>query len=302
MNPKVLDYIAKSRAAGLGDEEIAARLAGLGTSEEDMRDGFAQAPPKSQPPQTPPDQTPQTSAPDQASAASQADQPSQTPQTFAPAPASAAEPPSPAPQTSALSPASQPPSQTFASSDAQRRQVSPAAAKAVFLIFLLAGLGVSYYGYTIYATGEASKSWPTASGTIIESRVVSSQDSDGGVTYKASIGYSYSVSGRTYSSGTVSSGDYGSSDRSHAQGVVSDHPLDSKVTVYYDPANPTNALLEPGIPMFSFLMVTLIGVLFAVIGFAGVTGMIKPTMYYSNRPYHTYHDDSHMSVTAWKRH
>ncbi|MFH0863166.1 MAG: DUF3592 domain-containing protein [Candidatus Altiarchaeota archaeon] len=272
MNPKVLRLIAKARASGLDDQEIAIRLAGIGITEEDMRAGFAQAP--AAPPRDPPQQ-PQPNLTLPPSTTNQPPQPPQPPQTF---------------------------DTQGRATDAQRRQVSPTTAKIMFLIFLLVGLGVSYLGYTIYETGEASKNWPTVSGTVLISNVATAHDSDGDITYKAALDYNYSVSGRVYHSNKISSGDYGSSDSSHAQDIVSDYPIRKKVTVYYDPAKPSNAILEPGVPLLSFLLVTLFGVLFAVIGFAGVTGIIKPTMYYSNTPTHHHHHDSHMSVTLWKRH
>jgi hypothetical protein len=151
-------------------------------------------------------------------------------------------------------------------------------ARVVFAVLLLLGAGAVLFGFGIYSSGAASAGWPTASGVVEASRVTSSRDSDGGTTYGASVEYGYTVRGRGYRSRKVTAGDYSSSDRSRAEGIVSKYPAGRQVAVRYDPANPSEAVLEPGVPWMSFLMVILLGVLFAVVGLAGLLGRIKPAL------------------------
>lgn len=92
---------------------------------------------------------------------------------------------------------------------------------------------------------RAGSSFPTVDGTITESKIVEDRDADG-TTYIARIRYAYQVAGRDYTADrvrywTVSAG------RGAAERIVEAHPVGSKVTVYYNPADPSDALLRPGI-------------------------------------------------------
>lgn len=92
---------------------------------------------------------------------------------------------------------------------------------------------------------RAASSFPTVDGTITESKIVEDRDADG-TTYTARLRYTYQVAGREYTADrdryyTVSAG------RGAAQRIVEAHPVGNKVTVYYNPADPSDALLRPGI-------------------------------------------------------
>lgn len=64
--------------------------------------------------------------------------------------------------------------------------------------------------------------------------------------YGATIVYEYVVAATTHTSDKVTFGDFSSSDSSHARGILERYPKGSRVTVYYDPADPGTAVLEPG--------------------------------------------------------
>jgi hypothetical protein len=64
-------------------------------------------------------------------------------------------------------------------------------------------------------------------------------------THKADVAYRYKVRGRDYSSGVITLADISSS-AGRAQGIVRRYPDGAPVTVYYNPVDPSDALLERG--------------------------------------------------------
>src|SRR5687767_7401954 len=70
---------------------------------------------------------------------------------------------------------------------------------------------------------RASVTWPTAAGTVADSRVEAQM---GGAkrSYKAQVRYEYTVNGRRYESFLLSFRDLGSSNRSKAEAVVAKYP------------------------------------------------------------------------------
>jgi len=82
-------------------------------------------------------------------------------------------------------------------------------------------------------------------GTIITSEVTE-HDGDDGTTYGVKVSYSYSVGDQDYMGDRYRYAT-SSSSGSWARRVVNALPPGTKVRVYYDPANPQNSLLKPGI-------------------------------------------------------
>ncbi len=130
---------------------------------------------------------------------------------------------------------------------------------------LLAGLGiVGFFGIfvvgwtalTVTVTSLVVSSalnqlraedFPTVTGRILESRVETHRDSEGDLTYHAELRYVYEVDGTRHESDRYRYGLLGMSTRGHAQRIVDRHPPDSEVEVFYDPNDPAEALLHPGI-------------------------------------------------------
>jgi hypothetical protein len=120
-------------------------------------------------------------------------------------------------------------------------------------IFVLAfgGAGV----FLIYRTrknkqqADASQSWPSAVGQVIEAEVQhgTSTDSEGdrNDSYTPHIRYIYQINGADYSGDKISFGfviGYGS--ESKARAILMKYPVGQQVTVFYDPADPGKAVLE----------------------------------------------------------
>lgn len=134
------------------------------------------------------------------------------------------------------------------------------------LIFTVAGYFVTFYvGAPILDNAKASESWPKVTGTITKSRVATSRH-DGKTMHKAEVTYRYQFEDQDYTGDVVwFGGGYSSSSRSGAAETVRNYPVGEKVDVYVDPADPGNAVLEPG-AFFSSYALFAGGLLFLAVG------------------------------------
>ena len=136
-------------------------------------------------------------------------------------------------------------------------------------IFLLIGLGLTYWGWNILQNARASASWPTANGIITQSVVSHSTDSDGGDTYSPEVTYSYKVDNTNYINSTIKFGENSYGNRGKAEEIAGNYHVGKKVTVYYDPEKPDHSVLEPGVSAGSYIVIG-IGVFFIIITFVAV--------------------------------
>jgi hypothetical protein len=88
--------------------------------------------------------------------------------------------------------------------------------------------------------------YPSTEGEILSS-IVTQTDGVKGTTYGVGIRYTYSVGGRPYTGSRYRYDTSSSSDSAWAKAVVAARPPGSKVPVFYDPANPQNSVLAPGL-------------------------------------------------------
>ena len=65
------------------------------------------------------------------------------------------------------------------------------------------------------------------------------------------VKYRYTVAGKTYSGNRYRFGEIYSSDGIGYQ-IVAEHPAGKRVTVYYNPDDPADALLRPGLEGATF--------------------------------------------------
>ena len=96
---------------------------------------------------------------------------------------------------------------------------------------------------------RASMNWSTTTGRILLSEVTSyrHRDADGitSTLYQPTIQYEYVVNGQHLQSNHVRFGmAYGTSWTGSAQNVVDKYPQGTLVQVFYNPTNPTEAVLE----------------------------------------------------------
>jgi hypothetical protein len=141
----------------------------------------------------------------------------------------------------------------------------------VFDVFLISG-----------AVRQArAESYPTVEGEITRSEITEHYDSEDGTTYGADLAFTYDVGGVAYTSEKYRYGEMSSSDRSIAAGIVSAHRVGARVTVYYNPRKPDDAILQPGIAgqdLFLALFLTPFNIVMLALWF-GVGGVVWRTFH-----------------------
>jgi len=100
-----------------------------------------------------------------------------------------------------------------------------------------------YLGWTACRQIRA-QNYPTAAGVVTHSEVEGHGGRHG--NYSPNVQYKYAVAGKTYSSNRYRFGDvYAVEGKAHQ--IVAEYPVGKQVPVYYNPDNPADALLQPGV-------------------------------------------------------
>lgn len=135
------------------------------------------------------------------------------------------------------------------------------------LLFVIVGAILVFFGARQLLRADASQSWPSVTGVVTISELGKhlGNDRDDSTTYSADISYDYIVNDRDYVNGTVAFGSVQTSDPSLARLVLKRYPVGQPVTVYYNPANPRDAVLEPGLHGATWFL-PIFGALFLVVG------------------------------------
>lgn len=113
------------------------------------------------------------------------------------------------------------------------------------LILLPVGLLILAVSLFLGRQQQASVGWPSVEGRVINTYLEEYRDAEQEVSYTPRIIYEYRLDGQTYTSQQIAFGieqSYGSQNR--AGDVLDEFPVGSPVTVYYDPDNPGNAVLD----------------------------------------------------------
>jgi hypothetical protein len=88
--------------------------------------------------------------------------------------------------------------------------------------------------------------WPSVMGTVITSGIEQRHSSEGGYTDYPVVQYSYQISGQAYQGYKLAPGpEMGGSG---ARKVVARYPSGAQVMVFYNPQNPSDAVLEKKAP------------------------------------------------------
>jgi hypothetical protein len=118
------------------------------------------------------------------------------------------------------------------------------------LLSLITGGAIFVIGilFSDIPTMIASQGWPTTDGTILTNRLVGQQfeeyDGDLYLNIDAYIRYQYSVNGILYYSMSVNSINSPFSD--YPSEIASRYPVGKNVIAYYNPKDPSEAVLEQG--------------------------------------------------------
>jgi hypothetical protein len=173
-----------------------------------------------------------------------------------------------------------------------------AAGIGVGVLFAAAGVTVLIFGMAQINKAKASAHWPSVAGVIKFSEIRSEtrtrtdstssrqdRNGNGGVTinigtdsdrntrtettHYADIGYAYAVDGAAFNETRVNFGSNGSGSWAKVQDVVDRYPVGKTVDVFYNPAKPSESVLEPGMTGGAYFLPVFGGV-FALIGVGAI--------------------------------
>jgi hypothetical protein len=143
----------------------------------------------------------------------------------------------------------------------------------IAIAMIAGGIFLIVWGSNELKGAYQSRSWPSTQGKITSSYIkkqVNKKSSTNRTTtsFSAKVHYRYMVGGKTYSGDMICfGGTYSGGKRSLAKKVADSYPKGKKVTVYYNPENPKEAVLKTGFSWTTF-MVFIGGLLFLCVGIA----------------------------------
>lgn len=127
-------------------------------------------------------------------------------------------------------------------------------------VFLGLALLLTWGVYRQFSTAQNSKNWPFVTGQVTEFEI-RNRPADNSLI--ARIRYTYTVEGSSYT-GTRFTLDNGETGIRQVARRLDAYPQGHTITVYYNPDNPSQAVLEPGVSVNS-LMITSMAYLFFVL-------------------------------------
>lgn len=147
----------------------------------------------------------------------------------------------------------------------------------VSIVLLVIGFIASLIlGWSIMR-GQQSRSWPSTSGTILQSAIdtFQSTDEDGSTstTYGVRLQYQFSVGGRQYEGSRRAFTNMRTSSYRRTQKILDAYPQGGAVTVFYDPDDPSSCVLEPGVNKGAYVALVFT-VAMLLVGAAGLLGLI----------------------------
>lgn len=131
--------------------------------------------------------------------------------------------------------------------------------------FIFQMLGVSSLGWFIWMMRRqyVVSRWPTTKGEILESLV----EQDAEQCDFPLVTYQYSVNKKTYTSNRLyATSGIAATSGSYAASVVARYRVGSRVTVHYNPFDPSDAALEVTFPAWVLALLLAAGVSFIVFG------------------------------------
>lgn len=134
-------------------------------------------------------------------------------------------------------------------------------------LILLAGIGLTVWGWTTLQNARASTAWPTTEGVVIASEITQSTDDEGRESYLPRVSYTYTANDINRTNNTIKFSDTSYNDLRKAQEVTGNYSVGKNIVVYYDPESPENAVLEPGVSSGSYIVLSF-GILLVLISLA----------------------------------
>ena len=149
------------------------------------------------------------------------------------------------------------------------------------VVLAVVGLGLVAVGLRRMGQASRSRRWPTVQGTVVSAIVKSRQvpaTPDPGedaeeaaarapqTVYRPEVTYTYEVDGRRLTGTTLNLEGLELSNEERVRAHAARYAPGQSVTVYYDPAAPERAVLEPGVHAGSWLMPAMGGIFLFVAG------------------------------------
>ena len=136
----------------------------------------------------------------------------------------------------------------------------------LILVFGIIGVIMLIKYFQEKEKSERSQKWSSAMGKVIKSYMRHETNYESGNTiYYPEVSYEYEFLGTIYTGYRISfGGSSGNSNHKKSQEILRQYPINRNVTVYHDPHNPENAVLERRIGSGSKVLL-IIGILFSSI-------------------------------------
>ncbi len=112
-------------------------------------------------------------------------------------------------------------------------------------LVLLVGLALLAFAGWQYQRAQQSRTWPTVPGTV-EATWIREDTTEEEIHYFPGLRYTYQVAGERYQGTRIRFGsDISFDTRTEAKAFLARYPEGGSVTVHYNPADPSDAVLEP---------------------------------------------------------
>ncbi len=117
---------------------------------------------------------------------------------------------------------------------------------------MIGAIGLILAGYSLvnWQKASASTDWPPTRGVILNAQIRPEerigQRQQKSTFYDADVTYSYTVNGIDYFSDKIRIDRPGQTQSEEARRLIAQYRPGKTVTVFYNPANPADAVLEPG--------------------------------------------------------
>ncbi|MBC7768539.1 MAG: DUF3592 domain-containing protein [Phycisphaerales bacterium] len=107
-------------------------------------------------------------------------------------------------------------------------------------------LGGDFFAINAIRQQLRAEQFPSVTGVITQNEIEITPSSKGGSNYAARLHFAYSVDGRAYVGDRHRYGGYTAS-AEHAESLASRYPVGAPVIVYFNPDDPADAILSPGV-------------------------------------------------------
>ena len=162
----------------------------------------------------------------------------------------------------------------------------PGIAVAIAWLFTIAWCTGSVFLTFVIGDGLVSdlqtNDWEPVDGVVTDSYVSESSGGEGGTTYCLHVNYEYTVDGMTFQGDKVSYS-LENNCNSWSENADEEYAEGEEITVYYDPSNPSDSVLEPGLTGINFFLCCFF--VFPLIGLFMLYGSIRMTLSLFTRQY-----------------